>query len=80
MREGRRGDSRGGGEVNNDFFLKGGSGCTPARYGRLEVWTPVSPTLNESGYMYFPSPQKGNHFQSLSQGAHTNCEIVRMFG
>ena len=43
---------------------------------------PLSPTLNESGYMYFSSPQKGNHFQSLSRGAHSNCETVRlrMFG
>lgn len=32
--------------------------------------------------MYFSSPQKGNHFQSLSRGAHSNCETVRlrMFG
>lgn len=40
---------------------------------------PLSPTLYKSGYMYFSSPQKDNHFQSLSQGAHTldsdDCEI-----
>lgn len=81
VRKGRRGDSRGGGGKSTMIFSwKEGVAVHKLDMGGWRFGPPLSPTLNESGYMYFSSPQKGNHFQSPSQGAHTNCETVRMFG